>query len=60
MNKAPGFYVSVVDGDRKALVAGPFATHEEALAQVDAERTKWNDLDPRAWFYAWGTAKVHA
>ncbi len=55
-NHLPGYYVSVIDGPRKALVEGPFATHAEALARVDAARDECTD--PRAWFMAWGTARV--
>lgn len=55
---SPGFYVSAIDGSRKALVAGPFESHEEALDAVDATRSEWCELDGRAWFYAWGTARV--
>jgi hypothetical protein len=54
----PGYYVSVIDGARSRLVAGPFSTHEEALAQVDPQRNHWYELDPKSWFYAWGTARV--
>lgn len=55
---APGFYVSAIDGNRKALVSGPYATHAEALGKVDSVRDEWCELDGRAWFYAWGTARV--
>jgi hypothetical protein len=60
MSAVPGYYVSCVDGSRVALPAGPFATHEEALAAVDAQRSKWVELDPRAHFAAWGTCRVRA
>lgn len=56
----PGYYVSCVDGPRVALPAGPFATHAEALAAVDEQRTKWAELDPRTHFAAWGTCRVRA
>lgn len=52
------FYVSVIDGARYAFLAGPFATHEEALAKVDAARKRADEVDPRAWFYAYGTAQA--
>lgn len=55
---APGFYVSVIDGTRSALVAGPFDTHAEALARVQPERDRWYDIDPKSHWYAWGTARV--
>lgn len=56
--KGPGYYVSVIDGTRTALVAGPFDTHAESLAQVEPEREKWYKLDPKSHWYAWGTARV--
>lgn len=52
------FYVSVIDGARHGFLAGPFQTHDEALAKVDAARAAANEVDPRAWFYAYGTAKA--
>jgi hypothetical protein len=57
---APGYYVSAIDGPREALVEGPFATHAEALARVDAAKARWVELDGRAWFAAWGACRVHA
>jgi hypothetical protein len=53
-----GFYVSAIDGKRSSLMLGPFASHEAALARVDACRRKADDLDGRAWFWAWGTCRV--
>jgi hypothetical protein len=50
------FYVSVIDGPRYGLLLGPFAEHDQA--HVEAVRTKANELDPRAWFYAFGTCKA--
>ena len=52
----PGFYVSAVDGDRAALVSGPFETHQEALDAVQAVRDACSD--PKAHWYAWGTCRV--
>jgi acetyl-CoA acetyltransferase len=52
------YYVSVIDGPRKGLLVGPLNTHDEALALVNAARDKANDLDPRAAFYAFGTASI--
>ena len=51
------FYVSVIDGNRSAFVAGPFRAHESALAALPTARTLGIDVDPKAVFYAWGTAK---
>lgn len=54
----PGFYyVSVIDGPRRALVAGPYETHAEALGAVPRMRDEGCKCDPRAWWYAWGTAR---
>jgi hypothetical protein len=52
------FYVSAIDGPRYTFLAGPFNTHQEALDLVDSARTKANEVDPRAWFYAYGTAQA--
>lgn len=42
-----GYYVSVVRSSRqRGLLAGPFATHGEALALVDAARRKACAVDP--------------
>jgi hypothetical protein len=54
----PGFYVTAIDGQRMAYVSGPFETHEQALDQVEPARTLWSERDARAWFAAWGTARV--
>lgn len=54
----PGYYVSVIDGPRKAILAGPFKTHKEALAAVEPTKEAWWDLDPRAAFAAWGTCGI--
>lgn len=54
----PGFYyVSAIDGTRKVFARGPFPTHREALAVVDATRAIVSRHDPRAPWYAWGTAR---
>lgn len=53
----PCYYVSVVDGERYALLAGPFRTHEEALAHLGCAREHAYSVDPRAWWYAYGTCK---
>lgn len=54
----PCFYVTVISGPRWAALAGPFRTHEEALAKVDACRELAQKADAFAWFYAYGTAKL--
>ena len=54
----PCFYVSIVDGSRFAVVAGPFRTHPEALSMVDPAIKAGRDADPKSHFYAWGTVKM--
>jgi len=57
----PGFYYVTVmrgKGDYRYL-RGPFVNdHAGALAAVDAARFRSYDLDPRAAFYAFGTARA--
>jgi hypothetical protein len=50
------FYVSCIDHDRRALVVGPYSTHAAALADVARVRAEAERVDPRAFWYAWGTA----
>jgi hypothetical protein len=50
--------VSVLDGDRHAYLAGPFEKHETALALVDTVRTLACEVDPKAWWYAFGTCSL--
>lgn len=55
----PGhYYVSVRDGDRTALLLGPFAHHEAALDAVDEVREAGYRVDPKAAFYAFGTCRL--
>ena len=54
----PCFYVSVVDGSRLGLLAGPFQTHKEALGMVDQARATAQRRNAWAWFYAFGTVKM--
>lgn len=54
----PGFYyVSVMDGPRRALVRGPWTNHADALAAVETVRAEAEKADPRAVWYAFGTAR---
>lgn len=54
---ATAFYVSVIDHHRKGLAAGPFDTHEEALAAVErVKEIAEHATAGRSVFYAWGTA----
>jgi hypothetical protein len=41
------FFVTVVDGPRYGFLLGPYATHEEALGQVDRGRKLANDSNDR-------------
>jgi hypothetical protein len=52
------FYVSVVDGNRSGLLLGPFATHAEAIDQVESVRSWAVARDRRAHFYAFGTTSI--
>lgn len=56
-NDTEAFYVTVKDGSRTGWLLGPFDTHEEALKKVNTARTIAEAKDPRAVFYAFGTAK---
>ena len=58
----PCYYVSVVDQpkgqtatNRVGLVAGPFATHQEALNLVDRASREAEKVNVWAPFYAFGT-----
>lgn len=52
------YYVSTIDGSRFALLAGPFDNHPEACGWVDRARDEACRVDPRAWFYAFGTTAM--
>ena len=53
------FYVTVKDGPRTGWLLGPYATHGEALDEVDRGSKLAEAADPRAHWYAFGTASVH-
>jgi hypothetical protein len=56
---ATHFYVSAIDPDtrKKHLVAGPYASWDEAKARQDDVRRHASDVQPlKADFMAWGTA----
>lgn len=58
--KPGAYYVSVIDGNRRALLLGPFKDdHAAALAKVDSVRKKAEELDPRAVWYAFGTCRIN-
>ena len=52
------YYVSVIDGPRYGLLAGPYSTHKEALAMVDVVREVAQKVNTQAVFYAFGTCKT--
>lgn len=59
LDARPGwYYVSVMDGPRTALVAGPWPTHAEACAALPSVKHVAYEVDVRSWFYAWGTARM--
>jgi biotin carboxylase len=51
------YFVTAIDGLRRYFLAGPWPTHAEALAQVDAVRRFAEQTDPRAVWMAYGTAR---
>ena len=53
------YFVSVMDGSKRGILAGPYDTHAAALARVDAVRHTVEILDPiRSPFWAFGTCGV--
>ena len=52
------YYVTLRRGTKTAFLAGPFQTHTEALAWVDRATDRANEVDPFAWFDAFGTASL--
>ena len=59
-NKPGAYYVTVIreDGEWRPLV-GPFLNdHAKALSMVEPARSKAQELDPRAWWYGFGTVRL--
>lgn len=54
------FYVSVISGAKRALLAGPYDTHAAALERVETVRAKAETVDAWAVHYAFGTAGSEA
>jgi hypothetical protein len=50
------YYVTVINGQRKGFLLGPYNTHEEALQNVDKGRELAEQSDSWACHYAYGTA----
>lgn len=55
----PGaYYVSAAnDSGGLWLMRGPFEAHDAALDAVAPTKTKAEELDPRAFWMAWGTVR---
>lgn len=58
MSEARDFYVSLIRDSRYALLAGPFATHDQALAFVQPAKDEAARLDPFTDFDAFGTCSM--
>ena len=56
MNEA--FYVSWVNGAKYGLLAGPYATHEEAKKNVDTARKLAIGMSSKGCFVAYGTVRL--
>lgn len=55
----PGpYYVSAVDGTKNYLMAGPYAQHADALADVRRVRDIADNADARSCFMFWGTCRI--
>ena len=52
------FYVTVNNNGRFGWLLGPFDDHQEALDKVHHARTLAERADPRAAWYAFGTAST--
>ena len=52
------YYVTLQRGSSTAWLAGPFATHDEALAMVDRAVKHANELDEWAHFDLFGTCSL--
>lgn len=55
----PGdYFISAIDGDQFAFASGPYASHSAALAELESVKRQTCQLDPGAWFYAFGTCRL--
>lgn len=52
------YYVTMIRAKRTAFLAGPLATHAQALALVDAAKRKASEVDPWSDFDAFGTSSL--
>jgi len=60
VNTVLSYYVSVRKSHQFGLLAGPFATHDEALTWVEPAREVAIRFDEWAWFYVFGTCSTSA
>ena len=51
------YYVSVVDDERWAVLAGPYGTREEAVTHVNEAKDRARDVDQRAHWYGYGVCR---
>ena len=58
VNTVLSYYVSVRKSHQFGLLAGPFATHDEALTWVEPAREVAIRFDEWAWFYVFGTCST--
>jgi hypothetical protein len=55
----PGhYYVTVQDGARTGYLLGPYASHADALREVDRGNSLAYNADPRAHWYSFGTGRL--
>ena len=52
------YYVTLQRGLTTKIIAGPFATHEDAAAQVEPARAVATTSDPRSHFDAFGVTSA--
>ena len=58
IDRQPGrYYVTAIDSGRVALLAGPFRSHEAALARVQPCKHIANLVDSRAVWWFYGTSR---
>lgn len=55
----PGYYYcTVMDGPNYALLAGPYDSHQDALDNLPKAKQIAQQVDAKAVFYAFGTARI--
>ncbi len=53
-----GYYVTVIDAGRHGFLLGPYRSKRTAERNVERGRRMALQHNDRAWFYAYGTARV--